>query len=341
MSSSRQARPWLVGAARVAFSILLLALLFHFLPVSQLWAAASQLSAVVGLAVLGAYVLGHVVAMLKWRMMVNLAGAALSYTQAARCYFGGLFGTLFFPSVVGGDVVRLSLAMRDSRNRTGTALACVLDRAIDFAALACLAGLGVALLHGTLDAASLRVFWWLAALAGIAGIAALACLVFIPARRLPHRVQHILEQLRSAWRALISERRYVVLALVLGIAVQSWFVFLSAQIAGMCGLHVPMQGWLVAWPLAKLSALVPITQGGIGVCEFALAALLAPFGAPMSLTVAVGLVWEAIIVVTSLLGGALSFVAGRFAVPQQAEPEPRATRRVLSPGPVPLPDSQD
>src|SRR5579862_2593769 len=112
MTSRVQAQPWLVSIARFAFSILLLAFLFYFLPMAQLWAALRQLPPAAWLAVLCAYLLGHMVGMLKWRLMVNLAGTGLSYRQSARCYFGGLFGTLFLPSIVGGDVVRVGLAMR-------------------------------------------------------------------------------------------------------------------------------------------------------------------------------------------------------------------------------------
>jgi hypothetical protein len=330
-----------MGAARIAFSIVLIALLFHFLPVAQLLAALRQLPPGVWMAVLTAYVLGHLVGMLKWRLMVNLTGAGLSHQQAAHCYFGGLFGTLFLPSIVGGDVVRMSLAMRDSKSRTGTALACLLDRVIDFAALACLAGTGVALLHGSLDAASLRVFWSVALAAALGGGVVIACLSLLPVRRFPHKVQRIMVQLRQAWRAMIAKRQYVALALALGIAVQGWFVFLTAKVADMCGLHVSMHGWLVAWPLAKLSALAPLTQGGIGVREVALAALLVPFGAKPVLTVAVGLVWEAIIVVTSLLGGLVSFFAGRMKAAGEIAGGTRGAAQTLSPAPLPVPDSQD
>jgi uncharacterized membrane protein YbhN (UPF0104 family) len=69
-----------------------------------------------------------------------------------------------------------------------------------------------------------------------------------------------------------------------------------------------MRVWLFVWPLAKLSALLPISQGGIGVREAALVALLAPFGAPPVLTLVVGLIWETIIVATGLIGGILSLV---------------------------------
>jgi uncharacterized membrane protein YbhN (UPF0104 family) len=63
--------------------------------------------------------------------------------------------------------------------------------------------------------------------------------------------------------------------------------------------------------MGKLAALVPITQGGIGVREAALAVLLTPFGAPPVLTVAAGLVWQTIIISTALAGGLFVFVAGR------------------------------
>jgi glycosyltransferase 2 family protein len=345
MIQKLQACPRLVSAARAIFSVVLLALLFYFLPVAQLWSALRGLSAAVWLGMLGAYVLGHVVALLKWRMMVNLAGAELSYVQAARCYFGGLFATLFLPSIMGGDVVRLSLAMRDAHSRTGTALACLLDRVIDFAALVSLAGCGVLLLHGSLNATSQRIFWSLAALALAAGSVAVVCLLLLPVRRFPRRVRRVLAQLRQSWRAMVAERQYVFLALLLGIAVQCWFVFLTAQIADRCGLHVPFHGWLVAWPLAKLSALAPLTQGGIGVREVALAALLAPFGASPILTVGVGLVFEAFIVATSLFGGLLSFLAGRMHSLTQRAGETgelvvskrKGSKSILAPGRMPLP----
>jgi len=331
MSRYFQARPRLVATLRLGFSIVLVALLFYFVPFSQLRAALDKLPASVWLAVLAAYLLGHVVGILKWRMMVNLAGADLSYVQAARCYFGGLFGTLFFPSIVGGDVVRLSLALKEARSRTGAALACLLDRMIDLAALAIVALFGASLLQGTLDGISRRVFWGIAAAALILCAGVCVAALVIPFGKLPHRVRRIMAQMRQSWRAVLQKPQYVLMALVLGIAVQGWFVYLTAKVADFCGLHVAMHGWLLAWPLAKLSGVVPLTQGGIGVREVALAALLAPFGAKPALTVAVGMVWEAIIVVTSLLAGLFSFLLGRLIVSTQPTAQVRLQRGAPAP----------
>jgi hypothetical protein len=56
----------------------------------------------------------HALGIAKWRMVVNTAGAQLDFSTSAQCYLGGLFGTLFLPSIIGGDVVRMAVGLRRS-----------------------------------------------------------------------------------------------------------------------------------------------------------------------------------------------------------------------------------
>ncbi len=63
--------------------------------------------------------------------------------------------------------------------------------------------------------------------------------------------------------------------------------------------------------LEDRSPMMPISQGGIGVREATLVALLAPFGATSSLAFAAGLVFQTIIISGGLLGGLLAMVLGR------------------------------
>lgn len=145
----------------------------------------------------------------------------------------------------------------------------------------------------------------------VAGMAVLfGLLAIVPWRRLPFRLRRMLAKLRRAWRSMASRPLYVLVPLQLGILIQTGLVGLAATIAAACGLHIPFRIWLLVWPLAKLIALVPITLGGLGVREAGLTALLAPFGAPAALSVAVGLSWESIIIVGGLIAGLLSFLIG-------------------------------
>jgi uncharacterized membrane protein YbhN (UPF0104 family) len=103
-------------------------------------------------------------------------------------------------------------------------------------------------------------------------------------------------------------------ALSMSVTVQLIFILLNVALADACGLHLRFRVWLFAWPLAKLSAAIPITQAGIGVREAALAALLVPFGATAVLAVASGLAWDAISIGGAIAGGIFALIAGSIAI---------------------------
>src|SRR5262249_32709611 len=98
---------------------------------------------------------------------------------------------------------------------------------------------------------------------------------------------------------------------LLGTLIQASFLVLTARLAVYCGLVLPLRLWFFAWPLAKLVAVIPVTQGGIGVREAALVALLAPFGAPGHLLLAAGLMWEGVIIAGGLIAGATALALRR------------------------------
>jgi glycosyltransferase 2 family protein len=98
---------------------------------------------------------------------------------------------------------------------------------------------------------------------------------------------------------------------VLGVTLQSSLVLLNAWLGQTCGLDCSLAVWLFVWPLAKLSGVLPITQGGVGVREAALASLFVPFGVPAALGVAVGLVFQAVVITGAFLSGPLAYFLGR------------------------------
>jgi uncharacterized membrane protein YbhN (UPF0104 family) len=313
MSEARQTRAWRTFALRACASLAILALLLTVLPRQRVWAAMRSVPPGLWLAVLGGYMAAHIIGVIKYRMMVNLAGAGLSYAQASQCYFGGLFGTLFLPSIVGGDLVRAGLGLRMAQHRTGFLLGSLFDRVLDITALALVAGIGAVLLPGELEPRSRRVFTGLLIVAVIAIGAVAGVARLLPARLIPYKIRRRLARLRQAVRSMLRSPLTVLISLLGGTIVQSSFATLTARLAAACGLELGLPMWWLAWPLAKISALVPLTQAGLGVREAALAALLAPFGAPAAVTVAVGILWETIMISGGLLAGLVALVAARAA----------------------------
>ncbi|HEY2822275.1 MAG TPA: lysylphosphatidylglycerol synthase transmembrane domain-containing protein [Candidatus Acidoferrum sp.] len=310
----RTARGWTIIALRWIAALAVLGVLLHFLPLETVRSAIARVPPEHFIAALAGYLLAHSVGVFKWRMVVNAAGAELDLATSLQCYGGGLFGTLFLPSIVGGDVIRLAVGLRRSPRPAAVLAGNVVDRFLDVSAQAALVTLGLALLPGSLPE-SLRLIGTRTLLLSTTIGAALFAIVFLLRGSLLRgrsvRFRRRLARLRHALRSVSSRPHILVAGWLAGTFVQATFLVLTAWLATSCGLHLPLRIWLFAWPLAKLAALLPITQGGIGVREAALVALLAPFGAPGPLVLAAGLVWEGVVVTGGIIAGLAAFATGR------------------------------
>ncbi len=298
-------------ALRLAGSALVLAVLLVVLPLDQLSAALGRVPAWVWLVSVPGYLALHLIGISKWRMLVNAAKGGMSFRSAVRCYYLGLFGNTFLPSLVGGDAVRAGLALKLAPGKGGVVFGSLLDRMIDVVGLAVVAGVGALVIPGALDPQNRRIFWVLAGMLGAGAVLCAALLFLLPAGRFPYRVRRIMVKLRRSLEGLRARPATVVAALAMGITLQTSLVALNWWLGLRCGIEIAFHAWLFAWPMAKISALVPITQGGIGVREAALAALLSPFGVPAVLAVAAGLVFQGVIISGGLVGGLLSYLLGR------------------------------
>jgi glycosyltransferase 2 family protein len=110
----------------------------------------------------------------------------------------------------------------------------------------------------------------------------------------------------------VRERPHILITgWLMGVLIQGTFIVLNALLAISCGLFLPLRVWLFAWPLAKIAALLPLTQGGMGIREAVLVGLLLPFGAAAPLVLAAGLAWEGIIVAGGLIAGLIAFLLRR------------------------------
>jgi uncharacterized protein (TIRG00374 family) len=307
---------------RWAAGLAVVGLLLYFLPMAPLRAAIARVPISRFVFVLTGYLLAHALGIVKWRMVVNAAGAELDFATSAQCYTGGLFGTLFLPSIVGGDAIRLAVGLRRSPRPAAVLAGNVVDRFLDVSAQGALVLFGLVMLPHSLpkqleDKVEGVLVW--------VGVAAIVMLVagfllwkaLLSGRSI--RFRRRLARLRHALRTVSRQPRMLVIGWVMGTFIQSAFLILTARLAVYCGLGLPLRVWFFAWPLAKLAAVLPLTQGGIGVREAALVALLAPFGAAGSLVLAAGLVWEGVILAGGLFAGAVALGLRRIET-SRAEP---------------------
>src|SRR6266436_1609844 len=178
-------RSWIFLMARWAVALLILGILFYLLPVAPLRNALSRIPLTRFIAVLLIYLVALTGGITKWHTVVNSAGAQLSFAASAQCYTSGLFGALFLPSIIGGDVARLAVGISRSPRPAAVITGNVADRFLDVAAQLTLVSLGLMLLPGSLpvplQAPAKRLL-----LAGVVGVAVFLAMVLILSRRLLH-----------------------------------------------------------------------------------------------------------------------------------------------------------
>ena len=292
-----------------------LAALLVFVPLREVLDALARVPGWVWPVSLAAYLALHLIGVAKWRSLINAAGAGLSFAQAARCYYYGLFGNLFLPSIVGGDVVRAGMALRMTHSVSGLLLGSMVDRVQDIVGLAALAGIGAVLLPTALDERSRGVFTGLAILLLVSAVVAVLVARLIPVRRLPYKVRRKLASVRHAIRRLGRRPARMAAAFLMGMLLQALLVVLNAWLGDVVGIRISLVVWLFVWPLAKIAAVVPVTQGGIGVREAAIVALFQPFGVDAAQAMATGLIFEGVVIIGGLLAGAIALLLGRRAAP--------------------------
>lgn len=298
-------------AAKAAVSIGLLTILFLVLPWHQVQEALTRLPAAVWLGVFAGFLVGHQLGVFKWRLLVNAGRGSLGVRQATRCYGAGLFANLVLPTVVGGDVLRAALAGRASGRFEAALLGGVADRVIDILTLAVLITAGAIVARGALPgwAARTTTAALAAALAGL--LLAVPLILRTPLRRWPHRVRRPVGRSLVALRELARHPRAAAGAFALSLTIQSLFVLLNVWIGRGVGIDLPLRVWFVAWPLAKVAGLVPISLGGLAVRDATFGALLVPLGVPMATGVVAHLIWQSVNIAGGLAGGAVWWLLSR------------------------------
>src|SRR5438445_8197258 len=221
--TEKSRRGWIFLLLRWLTAFAILALLLHFFPMAQLRDALSRVPQTRFLAVLLIYLVALTGGITKWHTVVNSAGAQLSFASSAECYTSGLFGALFLPSIIGGDVARLAVGISHSPRPAAVITGNVADRFLDVAAQLTLVSLGVVLLPGLLP-----VPWPAPAkqvlLAGVVGAAILFGFAVALRRPLLYgrsiRFRRRLAQLSHAIRAVRRRPRRLGLGWLLGTSVQ-------------------------------------------------------------------------------------------------------------------------
>lgn len=271
---------------------------------ADVWAVLSQtrpLQIVLSVVSLSAAVTFNAV---RWRIVLGLLGTRLPLRTAVTGTFEGMFFNLFLPTGVGGDVVRAYRAYDYGLTAKRAAEGALIDRALG------LWGLAVAMVIAAPFSAGLfMVPAWPFLLGFAAAVIASGLAVAYGAPLLPSRqpqgwiggvfslAADYADVVRSAtfWTAIVP----MLLTSNLLIGLSAWFVARGIGLAtGLADMTIVIEG-------GALTAMIPVSIGGWGVREGAIAFLMTAMGHADGSALAASILIGLVLAIIGLAGAAI------------------------------------
>lgn len=262
------------------------------------------------------YMVALLLASFRLQLIAKAQSITMSFAESTSFTFIGYFFNNFLPTSIGGDVVKAYYVSRKSADKTSAYTSVFIDRAIGLVTMIFMAF--VALLFAQNNIVDRNVKYMIYAIAAISalGVAFLAHEGF--ARKfspLLAVVRPIEEQLKKAYRAINSYRHHKLLMLqTLAISIFSQLLFFTAMgiLVVSIGSRVSTFDILLRMPIISMMSLLP-SINGLGLREGATVLLFGPLIGKTS-AFAASILWIAVLLITSVIGGFVYAFSPQFKV---------------------------
>ncbi len=244
----------------------------------------------------------------RWGMVLRALGGTLSSGRTLAVYYMGAFFTQV--ATVGGDAIRMLFSCRSGLSLATSVNSVMLERAVTvFGLVVLVAATEPLLLQRVPGLPGAWVFPVLVVVC-IAGILALTVLDRLPSALYRWRLVRGLGQLASDTRTLFFHPGWSLGTLGVAILGHVNLALALWALAHGLGLPVDVVDCMVLFPPVVLITTLPISIGGLGVREAAMATIFGFVGVPHNSAVVLSLVFFATSVATALPGGLVFLLSG-------------------------------
>ena len=262
------------------------------------------------LVVIALYLVGQALTAWRWRLIASRVGFSESLTDFLRYYFVGMFFNLFGPSTLGGDVVRALYLGASAGRRTVALHTVVFDRLSGLVMLVFVAVAAIALFG------RFELPWPMIALVVVAGVAMAIGWFLVPpmARRFlapDGRINRLVERdLKPFWNDGRLLARTAGISAGFHVLQASSLILLGSAVS----MHVDWRYYFIFHPLVTVLSALPVSVAGLGIREAGYVWFLQRQGVAGDTAIAFGILWFAVLLASSLVGG-IVYVWSGAAVP--------------------------
>jgi uncharacterized membrane protein YbhN (UPF0104 family) len=251
---------------------------------------------------------GFVLSAWRWQRVLAVFDTHVGLRPLLGYYLAGQFVGNVLPSTVGGDVLRVSRASKETGSSDVAFASVVIERLTGFVALPLLVLVGFLVRPSLLD---VQRAWISVVIALITVVALLVILVVAGAPRLAGRFAKHENWMRFVGAVHIGVDRMrrepgrATSVVIAAVAYQASVVAAVWCAVHALGVSVPDAAVIAFVPAVAMAQVLPISLSGLGIREGLLVLLLHPLGVPAGKAIGVGLLWYGMTLVVSLLGAPL------------------------------------
>ncbi|MCL2878514.1 MAG: flippase-like domain-containing protein, partial [Acidobacteria bacterium] len=258
---------------------------------------------------------------LRWRILMRPLMPSPTLARLCGIYCIGMFFNLTFPTIIGGDIVKVYYAGKTSRSYTESFASIFLDRDIGMFAMMIIACCAVLFHPVSVPGVPVSLILWCVLIVFVLGNIA----VFTPrfhrllarifygdpaaaaqSDSLAARLEKITAKIDTIAKAFrITGGRPAALWMSLGISfvnqilgcTAAWIIALSLDI------KISPVYFLIFVPIITLISMIPISLNGMGLREYSFMSLFGAIGVAGESCIALGLLYSFMVILSSLPGG--------------------------------------
>jgi len=255
---------------------------------------------------LAVFVLINFIILWRWFIFIRALDLDVRGRDVIRYFFIGLFGNLFLPSSIGGDVIKIVGLCKDHSQKPRVVASVILDRLSGFAAIVLVATCAFIFGHSLIDDQTLIwpiLFITLGSVAIMTilfneRIYAFFCQIFNIFPRLKKGLMHVHYNLML----LKDKKKEGLKGIVISCVAQSTLCVCFYLIARGLNQDASIVYFLIFVPLICVASIVP-SIGGLGVREAGAAYLFSKIGMETGIAVSISLIIFLFMVFVGLIGG--------------------------------------
>lgn len=303
---------------RILISLLLIIILLYIMrgKYSDIISALKNVNIFIFFLAFAAFLLAISSASLRLELIVKAQKIPITFKDAVYLTFIGYFFNNFLPTSIGGDVVKAYYLSKKIHKKTPAFTAVFVDRAIGLFTMIFMAFLALVFARPEVVDSTVKNMIYIITIISIASI------IFIANKNIAKKISKIMffirpieSKLKDAYNSIHHYKNHnLLLAQSLGISIVSQLFFFATIGILALGIHsaISPMNILLRVPIISAMSLLP-SINGLGLREGAMVLMFGPLiGSEKAF--AVSILWLAVLLLTSILGGILYAASPKFKI---------------------------